>query len=71
MTPTKIRYPNRRLDLALRRAGQRVHIREVWGPAELQFAARRCRQVSGRPDTRHCARTFHELEPATGRWRCP
>ena len=64
MTPTKTSRPDRRFDLDFRRAVQRVPIRQrpslrTW----LRRYRRHCRREH------HTARTFHELDPATGDWR--
>ena len=58
MTPTKTRRHNYRLELDFRRAVQRVPNRQR---PSLRTWLRRYR--------RHHARTFHELDPATGHWR--
>ena len=58
MTPTRPRRRDHRFDLDFRRAVQRVPIRQR---PSLRTWLRRYR--------RHRARTFHELDPATGHWR--
>jgi hypothetical protein len=64
MTPTgnRPRYP--RLELDFRRAVQQVPVRQrsslrTW----LRRYRRHCRHDA------HAARTFHQLDPATGHWR--
>ena len=62
MTPTRPCRRDHRFDLDFRRAIQRVPIRQR---PSLRTWLRRYRYRHGH----HAARTFHELDPATGHWR--
>lgn len=64
MTPTRNRARNHELELEFRRAVQQLPSRQRRGlRAWLRRYRRHCRHDA------HAARTFHELDPATGHWR--